>query len=336
MISRTGPSRLSFLAPRTWARVCLLCLAAVLAAPSLLLGGESAAATAAPVSMRRDGPATVELAGGVSIVGKVVEKEIVVETIYGTLRVPFEEVIQVRFGLELDGEAALRLKQLVAELEKAGVDSEEGKKSIGEIRELGVAAVPALRRARQRIKKDDVRARVEEIIEELHPGDDTYVDEEDQIVSERFTMKGQIVLDRIRIESIIGTIEVPCRDLRSITLREIELKKTWKIGPEHIETAAPLATGVKVRRGQKISLVPSGTMSYQGYMFGPAGMSNWTWNGRQMGCLQWRIGGSGPWQILGAKFEGPAPAAGELQFCVHLTGGTSEGEFAVAFKTRRR
>ena len=73
-------------------------------------------------------------------------------------------------------------------------------------------------------------------------------------------------------------------------------------------------------------------MTYQGQAYGPAGLSNHTWNSRKMGCLQWRIG-SGPWLVLGSEFEGKATASGNIQFCVHLYEGGG-GEFKVKFKTR--
>jgi hypothetical protein len=285
----------------------------------------------------RDEAARVDLVGGQSIVGRIVERELTVRTLYGTLTVPFDEVIKVRFGLELSRESQLRLKELVDVIGEEGVDSEAGKKASEEIGGLGAAAIPHLRALRPGVEGEELRKKLDELIDELHPGEDEYVDADDQVVSERFTMKGSILADALRVESLLGVIEVPCRDLRAITFRETEIKKVWKVGVQHLENGgAPLQTGVKVKKGQRISLVPSGSMSYEGNLFGPAGLMNWTWNGRQMGCLQWRIGDGAPWQILGDAFEDRAPAAGELEFCVHLTGGTVAGEFAVAFKTAAR
>lgn len=283
-----------------------------------------------------EGPARADLVGGQSIVGTVVEKELTVKTLYGTLSVPVAEIIKIRFGLQLPGQSVLRLRELVEILQKGEVDSEQGTKALDDIRVLGIAVVPSLKRIRARVENDEIEKKLDEILEEFQTDEDLYLEEDDQIVAERFTMKGRILRDTFHIESLLGSLSVPRRDLRAITFRETALQKVWKVGPGHLENRSSLVTGVKVKKGQRISVLPAGTMTYSGHSFGPGGISRWTWNGRRMGCLQWRIGGSGTWQLLAAAFEGRAPASGDLQFCVHLTGSGAGGEFTITFKTTAR
>jgi hypothetical protein len=149
-------------------------------------------------------------------------------------------------------------------------------------------------------------------------------------------MRGDIVEERFHLDCVFGRLEVPVHDVVRIAFEELEVRKTWKVTAQHVEQQGLLDTGCKVRKGQKFKLTPSGNMTWQGQSFGPEGLRHHTWNDRNMGCLQWRVG-NGPWQILGSAFDGKAPDAGNLHFCVHLTGGgATSGEFKVVFESRMR
>jgi hypothetical protein len=150
-------------------------------------------------------------------------------------------------------------------------------------------------------------------------------------------MTGEVLDATLHIRSIVGVLEIPRGDIVSFSYREIDVRKSFKVGAQHAEgNGGLLDTGIDLRKGQSFKLTPSGTMDYEGNAFGPAGLPNWRWNSRNMGCLQWRIGTSGEWQILAAEHDGRAAASGRLQLCVHLTGGTMSGEFTVVFKTQSR
>ena len=274
---------------------------------------------------------------GESIVGEISQKSLSVKTQYGELQVPFDEILKVRFGLRLTDEQVKLFDESIRVIENEGAGTDPGKDARENLANLGMWAIPSLRKMSSKLEKDETKKIVNELINEIRPSDaDAYLREDDEVVAERFTIRGWIPEQEFRIKALFGTLAIPSRDIREISFRQMELKKVWKIGAQHLERGAGLVTKINVKKGQKFSLVPSGTMSYRGKVFGPAGMSHWTWSGRNMGCLQWRIGNSAQWQILAAPFDGRAPAPGPLQFCVHLTGGAIAGEFTVTFKTSTR
>jgi hypothetical protein len=321
------------LAPRVSAAALWLA-AASLPAWSPAARGADAAGDRAGAALPPEGPITVGLVEGQAIVGKVLDRSLTIRTRYGVLTVPLADVIQVRLSPQLAPESRARLERLLELLEKSGAESPAGGAAVEALEDLGVAAVPALRRALGRYEDDVLRSELEALVDPSR-WEDAYVEDLDEIVSVRFTMRGQILEDMLRVQCTSGVIEVPRHDILRITLRELDIRHVWKVGPQYSEQESFLDTKCKVKKGQKFTLTPSGTMTYDGQSFGPGGLPNHTWNSRRVGCLQWRIGG-GAWQILESAFQGRAPASGTLQFCVHVFRGGAGGEFTVEFKTRKK
>ncbi|MEM7235419.1 MAG: hypothetical protein AAF517_24820, partial [Planctomycetota bacterium] len=166
-----------------------------------------------------------------------------------------------------------------------------------------------------------------------HP--DSYLKSQDEIVAKRFTIRGDIVNTGIKLSCFTGTLTIPRDDIVRVAYKELEMKEVFKVTPQHRDQGGFLVAKSKLRKNQKFTLEPEGTMTYNGQSFGPAGISNHTWNGRSVGALQWRIG-SGPWKILASKFEGKAESSGPLQFGVHLFNSNSTGEFKITFRSRKK
>lgn len=285
-----------------------------------------------------DGPRTITvgLVHGQAIVGTFVDETFTVRTRYGTLSVPFDEVVKMRVRPSLSPEEASLLENLLRHLEEA--EEEEGplvERAMAAVRALGVPAFAELRRARKGAT-DDYAERLDALIESITAREGVYLEDPALVITERFTMRGEILEDAFRLRTISGVLTIPRRDVVHVTFREIDIRKTWKITAQHAEQGGTvLDTTYKVRKNQKFSLTPSGTMTYDGQSYGPAGISNHTWNSRKVGCLQWRIG-NGPWQLLGAPFEGKAEQKGTIQFCVHLFNSGAAGEFKVVFLTKAK
>ena len=275
---------------------------------------------------------TVGLVNDQILVGSFIDKSLTVRTKYGVLTVPVSEVVRIRFRPTLGAEKITELDRLIGEMASGEDESEE--KGLARIRELGIPAYHRIAEAREKAE-ETLGDRLESLLEEIRSVTDVYTEGLDEIVTERFTIKGHIVESSFRFDCVSITLEVPRSDMVHVTFRELELKKTWKVGLQHMEARGFIDTGVELRKNQKISLTASGTMSYNGRSFGPAGLSNHTWNGRKLGCLQWRLG-SGAWKILGTSFNGKVEQKGTLQLSVHLYNTNGSGEFKVTLKTRKK
>jgi hypothetical protein len=283
---------------------------------------------------------TAALVQGQVIVGQVLDEVLSIRTKYGELRVPFSEVIRIRLRPTLSPEEDARLETLLEVLRRTEIEQEVLERTIAELAGFGLGAYETLERAAEEMKDEaaarELRTAIAELLESCRKDENFYMDDLDEVVTERFTIRGEVLAEEIGFHTLSRTLRVPRSDILGLSFRELEERKTWKVGPEHLERSGFLETQLKVKKGQRISLEVSGTMTYNGQSFGPEGLSNHHWNSRRVGCLQWRIGGAGGWEVLGSKFEGRAPASGTLQFSVHIPGGNAGGQFIVKFKSRRK
>ena len=279
---------------------------------------------------RKESP-TFGLTGGQVLIGKLQEKALTISTRYGKLEIPFEEILRVRFSLRLSPKGSEDFNAALASLRKKEADALEGLSAIGP------GAYRHLVSERGLEQDEAIRRQLSGLISEIETIEDIYLDGRDEITTGKFTVRGTIETELFHVHRGPLKLEIPNTDLIYIAWGELQTSKSWKVTSSHIESSnRGLSTGYKLRKGQKFSLEASGTMLWQGRSFGPAGISNHTWNSRNMGCLQWRVGKQ-PWQLAGPRFNGRSTGSGELQLSVHLTsGGTSSGTFRVKLKSRKK
>ncbi len=277
-------------------------------------------------------PPTFALSKGQAIVGTLAEKRLTVLTRYGKLTVPFEEIVRVRFHPRLNRADTERLASLITALRKDRDDE-----SLAEaITALGRGAFLLIAEARKVEENEEIDEKLDEIQEELRDIEGVYLDHRDEIVTRRFTIKGHILDETLRVERGRLKLTIPLCDIRHIAYGDLQIRKVFKVNSQHMEGSnGRLDTGIKVKKNQRFALVPSGTMTWQGQTFGPAGISNHSWNSRKMGSLQWRIG-KGPWKMLSSPFRGKADAAGNIEISVHLTGVAPSGEFKVEYTMTKK
>ena len=267
---------------------------------------------------------TFGLTGGQVLIGKLEEKELSILTSYGKLTVPFKEIRRVRFSPRLSQEGHETLDEAFERLQKK------------DLREIGPACYRSLLTLRGLEEDETIRKQLSGLIRGIETVNDIYLETEDEITTQRFTIKGTIEIGTFHITRGSIKLEIPSTDMVYIAWGELATSKTWKVKSSNIESSnRHLSTGYKLRKGQKFSLESSGTVIWQGRSFGPVGLSNHSWNSRSMGSLQWRVGKQA-WQLAGTKSTGRAPASGELQFSIHLTsGGTASGFFNVKFRSKK-
>ena len=273
---------------------------------------------------------TFGLTGGQVLIGKLEEKELSILTSYGKLTVPFKEIRRVRFSPRLSQEGHETLDEAFERLRKKDPEA------LDDLREIGPACYRSLLTLRGLEEDETIRKQLSGLIRGIETVNDIYLETEDEITTQRFTIKGTIEVGTFHITRGSIKLEIPSTDMVYIAWGELATSKTWKVKSSNIESSnRHLSTGYKLRKGQKFSLESSGTVVWQGRSFGPAGLSNHSWNSRSMGSLQWRVGKQA-WQLAGTKSTGRAPASGELQFSIHLTSsGTASGFFNVRFRSKK-
>ena len=299
----------------------LLAFCAVSGRPSPCESQEGAAKNETP---------TFGLTGGQILIGKLEQKELSILTSYGKLTIPFKEIRRVRFSPRLSPKGRETLDKAFERLRKKDPEA------LDDLREIGPACYRPLLTLRGLEEDETIRKQLSGLIRSIEATDDIYLEAEDEITTQRFTIRGIIEIGTFHITRGAIKLEIPSTDMVYIAWGELDTSKTWKVKSSNIESSnRHLATGYKLRKGQKFSLESSGTVIWQGRSFGPAGLSNHSWNSRSMGSLQWRVGKQA-WQLAGTKSTGRAPASGELQFSIHLTSsGTASGFFNVKFRSKK-
>ena len=279
---------------------------------------------------RKETP-TFGLTGGQILIGELEEKDISITTSYGKLSVPFAEILRVRFAPRLSNEARETMNRALERLR--GKDPE----AMNDLRAIGPGCYGELVSLRGIEKNESIRRQLSELITDLESLDDVYLDDNDEVTTGRFTIRGNIETALFHVRRGALKLEIPSTDLVYIAWGELDTSKTWKVTFSHIESAnRHLSTGYKLRKGQKFSLEASGNIIWQGRTFGPAGLANHTWNNRNMGCLQWRVGKQA-WRLAGLRFNGRSPASGELQLAIHLTpAGSTSGFFRVKLRSKKK
>ncbi|MBN1420961.1 MAG: hypothetical protein JXP34_19475 [Planctomycetes bacterium] len=269
------------------------------------------------------------------IIGVPLDEKIPIRTAFGDLVVPFADVREIRMGARLPSEAQETIHAWLESL-RAGENLDEAREQAAAILAIGRGAARILRGAGAGLE-GDAEAILQQVLDQLAPEPETYVGEDDEIVATRFTMRGEIQLARFRVSGILGQVEIPRDDLVRVKIEETVFRKTIKIGPQFLEqTNSFLDSKIQVRRGQRIEMEASGTITLDGNTCGPTGLSNSRWNSDNMGALMWRIGPSQPWKAIGTGFNGKTDMSGTIQFTIHAfehQGVT--GTFKVVFTTRK-
>ena len=198
---------------------------------------------------------TFGLTGGQVLIGELEEKDISIATSYGRLSVPFSEILRVRFAPRLSNEARETMNRALERLR--GKDPE----AMNDLRAIGPGCYGALVSLRGIEKDESIRRQLSELITDLESLDDVYLDDNDEVTTGRFTIRGNIEAALFHVRRGALKLEIPSSDLVYIAWGELDTSKTWKVTFSHIESAnRHLNTGYKLRKGQKFSLEASGNI----------------------------------------------------------------------------
>ena len=306
---------------------------------ALLLAFGSDARAAAPASLttiKRSDAAHFTLRDGTQIVGKLEIKSVEVVTVYGTLTVPLDDVVKIRIGKKSDRELKNKIDKLVGDLGSKDFAARDA--ATVELAKLGRMAYTELRKA-SFSEDQEVKERSNKLIEEMGALDEeTDIPcEDDEVVTPTFTIVGAVKFDTLSIATKFGPLKVVKKDLASMSLAEPQVVSRTVSVPARATAGRMLATGIRVKRGDRLVINAGGTVSYRNYggtQFTPEGSSNYgAWNENfQIGTLLGRINAAGPLFKVGERYGEKVEADGELflGIATHDSGSSyGNGEFKV-------
>lgn len=281
-------------------------------------GEASSDSSPAPVFFLRDGS---------RVAGRPRLDALRVDTRYGELVVPLDELVLVRLAQRVD--ASLRERADARIREMGSDDFDEREEAMESLRRLGVDILPILRQATGS-SNEEIKNRAEILIEELEekaqeektatgPGMTEVKGEQDVVTTARFTIRGRVLEEAFQIGSRYGDLRVSASDLVGIQFQRAALvARTVSVAGNRIVPSNWLNTKVQLSKGQGLRIRASGTVTVSNYGLtaGPGGTTRYStsynWQGIRPLALAAKVGKKGKPFLVGPEFKGKAPRDGVL------------------------
>lgn len=266
--------------------------------------------------------------------GKLSVESITVETAFGALEIPIDQIVSFTPGLESHPEEMARINRLIQEL---GANEEDARNNAErELMTFGASIRPVLEKY---MDDDDAerKVRVESMLDELDTMNDDFsmfgdnpnpmLIPQDSIETQLFTVVGKISPESFEMTTDFGKLNISLADIK-LAQREStgfeELRKSFAVTGMHLADTNWKNSGIRVNRGDEIVLSADGqiVMSPWGNnsFSTPEGSPNYQWyKGNEIpgGALVYRIG-EGEVKKGGASKTFVADRSGILQFGVGI------------------
>lgn len=315
-------------------------IAALFAGVGLALAQtQPAATTPANAATKPMGELKITLMDGSMLQGKISVPELTVDTKFGTLKVPVDQIQSFAPGLQSHKQFQQTLQGYINDLAAdAFADREKAQLAL---LKLGPSVKPELEQ-QLKLSENEKAMRLQKILEEFDSGaeeDDvkpTYWMKEDVIVTAGFTVVGRITTPSFAITSNYGTLQVKLEDVREAK-RDLfgepeEIRKSISVPGIAFGQRSFTTTNIKLNKGDQISITASGTVVMQPWgsdqQCTPDGNSNYgNMNGIMGGTLIGRIGEGGTPIKIGSKANFTADRAGVLQLSIASQGNYSSSNY---------
>jgi hypothetical protein len=243
-----------------------------------------------------------------------------IDTRYGRLTVPTNEVRKIEFGFRISDELARKIEAAIRRLSDASFEKRQ--EASQQLTEIGAPAWPALQTA-ARSEDPEVARRVRDVMDQIRervPASRLKFVADDVVQTIKFTIAGRILNPTIKARSAyFSDGQVQTADLRSMR---------WLLGGDAelaVEAAQYgsaanqwLETEIQVSANDRLLIVASGQVDLWpqqpgSYVCGPNGYSRGGGRGPHLpGTLLGRIGEGGKVFVIGQRFEGTVTEEGLL------------------------
>ncbi|MBI4606235.1 MAG: hypothetical protein HY721_30070 [Planctomycetes bacterium] len=252
-----------------------------------------------------------------------------VQTSYGTLKVPLDQIVRIRFARRLSPEAREKIEKLVGDLGHDDFDVREA--AMTALREAGPSALEALKKA-SRSQNEEVKNRAEILIGELgqaageaKPGADSLPPlsgPEDEVMTAKMTVKGVVPHSEFLIDSRYGELKVATADLAGVLFRSLgPTSGKFDVPASNQPPGNWLDTKLDLEKGQKLKIEATGQTHVRNYgvVAGPDGNREWggtSFQNLPMLSLVGKIGKKGQAFLVGGNHSSKVRAAGRLYLAV--------------------
>jgi hypothetical protein len=316
----------------------VLALSLALAASARSLAQES------NTSSPRPSLAEVRFADGSIVRMTLLQEYVEVQTKYGKLTIPIEEIRKVEFGLHVPPDVN---QQITQSIKRLASDVYKERDSAGkELIQVGHFAFPSLQRA-SKSGDQEVSYRavglIKQISDRVAP-DLLRIREEDVIHTTEFTVIGRITSQTLKANSPhFGDVSLKLSELRNMHVRQHGGKQDVALDAAKHGSALDqwCDTGITLDAGQKMLLTGEGQVDLwpQGpgqYLAAPKGYNTAGKGGQFMaGALVGKVGENGKAFYIGERYEGAAAEEGKLylQIVPSPWNNASAGQYRVRIQT---
>lgn len=281
----------------------------------------------------------LHLHDGAILAGQLKVESIEVETEYGTLTIPVEQIVSMTPGLESRPELLEQISSLIESL--GGDDYQAREDSVKALLAMG----PPVREELNRYGSDsnaERKRRVNEILEQLNEQAEELeeidlfgeTDESvcswirlDTVQSNLFTVIGRVSPKKFEVESPYGDLAVDLEQIERLARnvgRAPEIRRTVVVDGGNLVQSTWKSSGIRVERGDRIVIRAEGQLTmtpWGGNMTsGPDGGGNFgTWRDNiNGGTLVARIGSGGDPIKAGSRSSFIANRSGVLEFAIAM------------------
>lgn len=291
----------------------------------------------------------LHLMDGSMIAGRLSIDSLEIETKYGTLKIPVESIRSFTPGLQSHPELSQQVYGLIEKLGSADYDQREMAQK--ELSQMGEPLRPELMKHRDDPDKER-RDRVRSLLDELDDASSDDVQEQksqwlvphDLIETSEFTAVGKITMPDFTIATNYGPLKVKISDIRrgvrpSLTPEPIE--KSIGIDGTHLVQRGMKDTGIRVIRGDKITISAEGTLSMTPWggnaVSSPDGGANFGWlvqGSIPGGMLVATIGNNSEYLRVGSQATIKAARSGALRLGIAMQQDYNNQQFPGGYQVK--
>ncbi len=320
-----------------------------------LLFGQSPPSLRPPPRFAATGPAEVRppselkitLMDGSIVGGKLSVPALVIDTPFGTLKVPVEQIQSFAPGLQSHPEFQQKVDSLINGL---GADAfADREKANAELSRLGPDIRGELNR-QLKTAEAEKQMRLQKLVDDIDAarGDDEpdtsheWV-RDDVIVTPGFTIVGRITTTAFSVTSSYGTLQLKLSDIRQAHRDAAEpedIRKSLAVSGTLINQHAFAPSGIRLSKGDQVTISATGTIQMTPWggnqASGPDGAANFGTmqpGNIPVGTLIARVGNDDIMRV-GSKYTFTATKAGVLNFGIAMQAGMESNQFPGEYQVK--